>query len=309
MGSRQSALAPDWERLPPNVLSNVFQHLQAEDKRTLTSVTISGPVFIPNLSALTQLPGLRKLQLGKVELGPRPHFHKLTQLQQLALLEACSTLRVLALVGLHNLEGGPLKAGVPWLSSLTQLEALCIAASLIQGDCEAAGISALTNLRVLDMRESELDCSLQDAFLQLHSLRLLVLDVVSLFKMEDDSLLRREWQYLYVKDFTLPAGHPNRLGDPGLGSPEHPLHLANREFRKIHLTGKSPEKDAADEERLRMFDAFWRAYKLHNGHYLDPSDEDDDHEQADDDETDDEDEYYDYRWDQDIPVPYCYRFP
>ncbi|KAK9813717.1 hypothetical protein WJX73_005173 [Symbiochloris irregularis] len=262
MGSRQSTPAPQWTpaspwtQLPAHIFAKVFSHLLDDDLRAahlvcqawsshllqhldhisfdgdpdaaqklfcsrrlpslssisvegsrgigwlsgltkLTSVTISGPATFDSLEPLKDLPKLRKLHLGNVTLtSTTPQFAELTQLRDLALwgvddsfehcqirpppgLLFCRKLRVLALVGAQAA-----KVHLPWLSGMTQLEALSLAGSRADGALDNKLRAALSKLRVLD-----------------------------------------RW-----------------------------------ELQNVSITGIDPEKDTIDQERLRMFDTFWKAH-------------------------------------------------
>ncbi|KAK9802972.1 hypothetical protein WJX73_001967 [Symbiochloris irregularis] len=253
----------------------------------LTQITISEPAYVPELQPLAALRRLRSLHLGSVELGSHPSFSSLTQLSNLALffcdqqgrkpLGADEVNELIAQDSLQQL----------------QLEALSLAGRTL-GTFSAFSVfhlAGMTRLRVLDLRESRMIGALADGLDRWRSLRLLAVS-----KRDLPTTLSSKWRLSRTVDTHLPS--EEQLKAPGATFQSHSSNFI-RQFteclgvvlQNTAHSGKISTDDAADEERMLLFDSFFHEHTrwvIYSGgaNLATSADYNDDH--IDDDDEDDE---------------------
>ncbi|KAK9803084.1 hypothetical protein WJX73_009177 [Symbiochloris irregularis] len=152
---------------------------------------------------------------------------------------------------IHSLE--PL-AALPRLRKLHlgKLQALSLAGSRIDGRLDDTCLVVLNGIRVLDVRQTCLGNALEAVLWDLKSLRLVTFDPGSDLDLNLPDTTLHHWRAELVSD--VPGNDQAKSGS-----------LGRMELRNARLTGINFEKDAADEDRMRMFETFWQAHMAKYG--------------------------------------------
>ncbi|KAK9805027.1 hypothetical protein WJX73_004036 [Symbiochloris irregularis] len=144
------------------------------------------------------------------------------------------------------------------LHTVTQLTSITFSGPAYELGTEH--LAALSALRVIDL--SNACCTISKALMStLETLRLLM---ISEAHLDLNSIPRPDWERADVIGCTRATGHqPAAESDSDDLLPMEPFR-SRMEFvyilRSVSITGRSPENDAADAERLQLFDSFWHAH-------------------------------------------------
>ncbi|KAK9791138.1 hypothetical protein WJX73_008292 [Symbiochloris irregularis] len=140
------------------------------------------------------------------------------------------------------------------VSSLTRLTSISIRDANIEDFQPLQALPYLmTNLRVLDVRHTRFNSSIQRALLQLEKLCL-----VAVSRRNVPSRVTHQWKILREVDLKdapseEPEEHLSRLTD------QQREWMQSLVLQNAAQTGSTPEEDAANEERMRLFDSFCNA--------------------------------------------------